>query len=121
MCIFHACMHVSVYVCVCLRVYVCVCKHTCLYVQMSVYLSVNPTQSDVCIHASHTYSHLCTYAGLLLTHIDELLLYADVDASEGIAGSKYALAEQLLPHLEFYVSRLDMVCLCLCLCDMLAF
>ena len=66
------------------------------------------------MHASHTFSHLCAHAGLLLTHIDELLLYADVDASEGIAGSKYALAEQLLPHLEFYVSRLDMVCLCLC-------
>jgi len=52
---------------------------------------------------------LAPYTGLLLSHIDELLLYADVDESEGFVGSKYALAGQLLPYLDFYVSRLDMV------------
>ena len=99
-----------------------ICMYACVYVYMYVYVSMlvrthvclSVCQSDVCMHASHTFSHLCTHAGLLLTHIDELLLYADVDKGEGIAGSKYALAEQLLPHLEFYVSRLDMVCLCFC-------
>jgi len=52
---------------------------------------------------------LAPYTGLLLKHIDELILYADVDESEGIVGSKYALAEQLLPYLEEYVARLDQV------------
>jgi hypothetical protein len=50
---------------------------------------------------------LAPYTGLLLKHIDELLLYAEADELEG--GDSYALAEQLLPFLEFYVSRLDVV------------
>jgi hypothetical protein len=71
------------------------------------------------------------YTGLLLKHIDELLPYAQLDAYETLATSnsnnnnnnnnnkvkiptstinyQYALAEQLLPYLEFYVSRLDTV------------
>lgn len=55
---------------------------------------------------------LAPYTGLLLKHIDELLLYADSDldeANEVTQEERYALAEQLLPYLEFYVSRLDMV------------
>ena len=51
---------------------------------------------------------LAPYTGLLLKHLDSLLLYTDVDKSDGV-GSQYALAEQLLPHLEFYVSRLDLI------------
>jgi hypothetical protein len=50
---------------------------------------------------------LAPYTGLLLKHIDELLLYAIADELEG--GDSYALVEQLLPYLEFYVSRLDTV------------
>ena len=68
---------------------------------------------------------LAPYTGLLLKHIDELLLYAegdDYDADVDVGGDtdtdtdtdsdeqeRYALAEQLLPYLEFYVSRLDTV------------
>ena len=37
-----------------------------------------------------------------------------MDESEGFVGSKYALAGQLLPYLDFYVSRLDMVCVAVC-------
>jgi hypothetical protein len=55
---------------------------------------------------------LAPYTGLLLKHIDELLLYAAVDKYEeaGANGSgNYAFAEQLLPYLEVYVSQLDLV------------
>ena len=58
---------------------------------------------------------LAPYTGLLLQHIDELLLYADApagnddddDDTANVDG--YALAEQLLPYLEYYVSRLDLI------------
>jgi len=49
---------------------------------------------------------LAPYTGLLLKHIDELLLYADQGDEDD---NQYALAEQLLPYLEYYVSRLDIV------------
>lgn len=53
---------------------------------------------------------LAPYTGLLLQHIDELLLYAESDGdSDEDEDARYALAEQLLPYLEFYVSRLDTV------------
>ncbi|CAB9522942.1 expressed unknown protein [Seminavis robusta] len=57
---------------------------------------------------------LAPYTGLLLQHIDELLPYAALDEYENLHGRssnyyQYALAEQLLPYLEFYVSRLDTV------------
>lgn len=54
---------------------------------------------------------LAPYTGLLLKHIDELLLYAEVDDTVETMSSEdqYKLAEQLLPYLEFYVSRLDVV------------
>lgn len=52
---------------------------------------------------------LAPYTGLLLKHIDELLLYAELDEHEMSKGSRYDLAEQLLPHLETYVSQLDAV------------
>mmetsp|Transcript_32030 Transcript_32030/g.77817 ORF Transcript_32030/g.77817 Transcript_32030/m.77817 type:complete len:467 (+) Transcript_32030:83-1483(+) len=55
---------------------------------------------------------LAPYTGLLLKHIDELLLYAECeDDGSGIMScqDQYELAEQLLPYLEFYVSRLDIV------------
>ena len=53
---------------------------------------------------------LSPYTGLLLKHIDELLPYASLEEHENVAdGTQYALAEQLLPYLEFYVSRLDTV------------
>ena len=52
---------------------------------------------------------LAPYTGLLLKHIDELLLYAELDDHEMSKGSRYDLAEQLLPHLEQYVSQLDVV------------
>jgi hypothetical protein len=72
---------------------------------------------------------LAPYTGLLLKHIDELLPYAQWDDTyETLATTtnnhrdnknhptstnnnnyQYALAEQLLPYLEFYVSRLDTV------------
>ena len=51
---------------------------------------------------------LAPYTGLLLKHIDELLLYAD--GEDGAPEEeRYDLAEQVLPYLEFYVSRLDLV------------
>ena len=50
---------------------------------------------------------LAPYTGLLLKHIDELLLYAEDDEKDG--RERYELAQQLLPYLEFYVSRLDVV------------
>jgi len=51
---------------------------------------------------------LAPYTGLLLNHVDELLLYAQED--EGCSKEeRYNLAEQVLPYLEFYVSRLDIV------------
>eukprot|EP00548_Thalassiothrix_antarctica_P006225 CAMPEP_0194139350 /NCGR_PEP_ID=MMETSP0152-20130528/8997_1 /TAXON_ID=1049557 /ORGANISM="Thalassiothrix antarctica, Strain L6-D1" /LENGTH=332 /DNA_ID=CAMNT_0038837139 /DNA_START=494 /DNA_END=1492 /DNA_ORIENTATION=- len=49
---------------------------------------------------------LAPYTGLLLKHIDELLLYATPDDN---SSDTYELAEQLLPYLEYYVSRLDLV------------
>ena len=58
---------------------------------------------------------LAPYTGLLLKHIDELLLYAESDNDDDNDGTsmnkdqRYDLAEQLLPYLEFYVSRLDLV------------
>jgi hypothetical protein len=53
---------------------------------------------------------LAPYTGLLLKHIDELLLYAESDGDDSMqAQDTYALAEQLLPYLEFYISRLDFV------------
>jgi hypothetical protein len=65
---------------------------------------------------------LAPYTGLLLKHIDELLPYAHLDDHEDLPVSgggkgvvesssktQYSLAEQLLPYLEFYVSRLDTV------------
>jgi hypothetical protein len=51
---------------------------------------------------------LAPYTGLLLKHIDELLLYTQGDDGTD-SEEQYALAEQLLPYLEFYVSRLDLV------------
>jgi hypothetical protein len=51
---------------------------------------------------------LAPYTGLLLKHIDELLLYAEPDDGMQVQDT-YALAEQLLPYLEFYISRLDFV------------
>lgn len=51
---------------------------------------------------------LAPYTGLLLKHIDELLLYAEAD-DDVDENDRYALAEQLLPFLEFYISRLDLV------------
>ena len=52
---------------------------------------------------------LAPYTGLLLKHIDELLLYANADDDEIPEGTRYDLAEQLLPYLRYYVSKLDMV------------
>lgn len=57
---------------------------------------------------------LAPYTGLLLRHIDELLLYADVDDHErnlhdNENDDEYSHANQLLPFLEFYVSRLDVI------------
>lgn len=72
---------------------------------------------------------LAPYTGLLLNHIDELLLYATIDdsyalptntfnsshvassssSSQSLPELRYKLAEQVLPYLEFYVSRLDTV------------
>ncbi|GFH54117.1 hypothetical protein CTEN210_10593 [Chaetoceros tenuissimus] len=51
---------------------------------------------------------LAPYTGLLLKHIDELLLYAEAD-DDVDENDRYALAEQLLPFLDFYISRLDIV------------
>lgn len=53
---------------------------------------------------------LAPYTGLLLKHIDDLLLYADVDEDyEADFEDGYDMAEQLLPYLEYYVSRLDII------------
>lgn len=53
---------------------------------------------------------LAPYTGLLLKHIDELLLYAEGDGDGTMnEETRYDLAEQLLPYLDFYVSRLDVV------------
>ena len=41
-------------------------------------------------------------------HIDELLLYADIQEGEDFK-DRYELAEQVLPYLEYYVSRLDAI------------
>lgn len=51
---------------------------------------------------------LAPYTGLLLKHIDELLLYAEVGENEE-GEDDYAFAEQLLPYLEVYVSQLDLI------------
>jgi len=60
------------------------------------------------LSATHTATHTTTYTA---THT---ATHTDVDESEGFVGSKYALAGQLLPYLDFYVSRLDMVCVAVC-------
>ena len=52
---------------------------------------------------------LAPYTGLLLAHIDSLLVFADAEEHEMSKGSRYDLAEQLLPHLETYVSQLENV------------
>ncbi len=59
---------------------------------------------------------LAPYTGLLLKHIDALLLYADADnmTEEAMDGrskksKQYSLADQLLPYLEYYVSKLDTI------------
>lgn len=60
---------------------------------------------------------LAPYTGLLLKHIDALLLYANSDnlvVEEELEkgnnpSSSYSLADQLLPHLEYYVSNLDTI------------
>ena len=56
---------------------------------------------------------LAPYTGLLLKHIDELLIYAETDELEAAnfasEGTKYDLADQLLPYLEYYVSHLDTI------------
>mmetsp|Transcript_18562 Transcript_18562/g.53285 ORF Transcript_18562/g.53285 Transcript_18562/m.53285 type:complete len:525 (+) Transcript_18562:85-1659(+) len=52
---------------------------------------------------------LAPYTGQLLRHIDSLLVFADTEEHEMSKGSRYDLAEQLLPHLETYVSQLDAV------------
>jgi len=59
---------------------------------------------------------LAPYTGLLLKHIDELLLYAQEDGWERSDGNgtsegenDHALAGQLLPYLEYYVSKLDII------------
>lgn len=57
---------------------------------------------------------LAPNTGLLLKHVDSLLLYADCDDCaagdrDGTADDRYALAAQLLPYLEYYVSRLDVI------------
>lgn len=51
---------------------------------------------------------LAPYTGLLLKHIDALLLYADADDLVG-DDDRYSLADQLLPFLEYYVSKLDTI------------
>ena len=56
----------------------------------------------------HNIDSLAPYTGLLLKHIDELLLYAQEDEGSS-EEERYKLAEQVLPYLEFYVSRLDIV------------
>mmetsp|Transcript_26345 Transcript_26345/g.61723 ORF Transcript_26345/g.61723 Transcript_26345/m.61723 type:complete len:525 (+) Transcript_26345:274-1848(+) len=58
---------------------------------------------------------LAPYTGLLLKHIDALLLFADADdfaladVEYGAASSSYSLADQLLPYLEYYISKLDVI------------
>ena len=68
---------------------------------------------------------LAPYTGLLLKHIDALLLYADADnmieeegdnknenksrSNNKNKNKKYSLADQLLPYLEYYVSKLDTI------------
>jgi hypothetical protein len=67
---------------------------------------------------------LAPYTGLLLKHIDALLLYSEVDEIERSSyddndkdkdnkkdkkDKDYSLANQLLPYLEYYVSKLDVV------------
>jgi len=60
---------------------------------------------------------LAPYTGLLLKHVDALLLFAnaddlvvdDDDNSSSSKSSSYSLADQLLPYLEYYVSKLDTI------------
>ena len=55
---------------------------------------------------------LAPYTGLLLKHIDALLLYADADnmvEDDGDEIKQYSLADQLLPYLKYYVSKLDTI------------
>jgi hypothetical protein len=51
---------------------------------------------------------LAPHTWLLLKHVDELLLYAEVDEYEG-SDDNFTFAEQLLPYLEVYVRSLDLV------------
>lgn len=55
---------------------------------------------------------LAPNTGLLLKHVDALLLFAEsneelFDANDG--NDDYSLANQLLPYLEYYVSKLDII------------
>jgi len=69
---------------------------------------------------------LAPYTGLLLKHIDALLLFANADdfvmdggsnngsnngstGEYGTSPSSYSLADQLLPYLKYYVSKLDVI------------
>ena len=72
---------------------------------------------------------LAPYTGLLLKHIDALLLFANADdmlvdenncntstsgeygtpTSTATPPSSYSLADQLLPYLKYYVSKLDVI------------
>jgi len=59
---------------------------------------------------------LAPYTGLLLKHIDALLLYANMEEEEqqlnkadASKRQNYSLADQLLPYLEYYVSKLDTI------------
>mmetsp|Transcript_7431 Transcript_7431/g.8499 ORF Transcript_7431/g.8499 Transcript_7431/m.8499 type:complete len:474 (-) Transcript_7431:88-1509(-) len=56
---------------------------------------------------------LAPNTGLLLKHIDALLLFAESDEEfpddAGDGDDNYSLANQLLPYLEYYVSKLDVI------------
>mmetsp|Transcript_11777 Transcript_11777/g.11853 ORF Transcript_11777/g.11853 Transcript_11777/m.11853 type:complete len:107 (-) Transcript_11777:302-622(-) len=54
---------------------------------------------------------LAPYTGLLMKHVDELLLlYAQVGDDEDMqTTSQYNLEQQLLPYLEYYVKNLNIV------------
>ncbi|OEU12566.1 hypothetical protein FRACYDRAFT_191077 [Fragilariopsis cylindrus CCMP1102] len=61
---------------------------------------------------------LAPYTGLLLKHVDALLLFANCDDLNDLEqnkqqnkqkGDTYSLADQLLPYLEYYISKLDVI------------